>query len=292
MPETRSGTAGSTGADGDPMDATLPVARVERVFIEREHHVRTFLGDRDEDKVLSFEADVRRAWRRLPVNDKEACRDVILDHIGPAVRLELGCLDPSEQDDPEELLRLIVSTYGESRSPHQLLRVLLDDHQQPGEDIRSFSHRLKADFDRLVRRQAQLGLAEEEDSTLRDQFVLGTRDVQLRRILREQVREKGDITFRMLRDTAVSYADDTFGVTTAAAVSVNSELLDAIKLLTTQNQQMQQRLESFEEKLAKMSSAQGQQSPQPPRHQDPPRRPPPRPAHRPSQHPGNGSNQW
>ena len=286
MRETRSGTAGSTEADGDQMDATLPAARVERVYIEREHRVRTFLGDRDEDKVLSFEADVRRAWRRLPVNDKEACRDVILDHIGPAVRLELGCLDPSKQDDPEELLRLIVSTYGESRSPHQLLRVLLDANQQPGEDVRSFSQRLKANFDKLVRRQAQLGLAEEEDSTLRDQFVLGTRDVELRRILRERVREKGDVTFRMLREAAVAYADDTIGVTTAAAVSASSELLDAIKLLTTQNQRMQQRLESLEEKLAQMSSSQGQQSPQQPLS------PPPRPAHRPLQHPGNGSNQW
>ena len=163
-------------------------------------------------------------------------------------------MDPSEQEDPEKLLQLIISTYGESRSPHQLLRVLLDAHQQPGEDVRSFSHRLKSDYDRLVRRQKQLGVYEENDSTLREQFVLGTRDVQLRRILREKVREKDDITFRTLRDTAVSYADDTCGMATAAAVvSTNSELLDALKLLTTQNQQMQQQLESYEEQLARMS---------------------------------------
>ena len=279
MPDLRSGNAGaSTGAgeDGEQTTATQPATRVERVYVEREHRVRTFLGDRDEDKVQSFEADVRRAWRRLPADDPESKKDVILDNIGPAVRLELGCLDPADQEDPEKLLQLIVTTYGESRSPHQLLRVLLDAHQQPAEDIRSFSHRLKSDFDRLVRRQKQLGVAEEKDSTLREQFVLGTRDVQLRRILRENVRGDADITFRTLRDTAVSYSDDTCGMATAAAaVSANSELLDALKLLTTQNQMMQQRLESFEEQLSRMSAerppARGTE-PQFHRRQDQPRR--------------------
>ena len=59
------------------------------------------------------------------------------------------------------------------------------------------------DFDRLVRRQKHLGFVVEKDPTLQDQFVLGTRDVQFQWFLRERVRAKGDITFRMLRDITV-----------------------------------------------------------------------------------------
>ena len=235
-----------------PDNGEMVPTRVERVYIEREPRIRPFLGDRDEEKVTAFVTEVKRSWRRIPETDVDARFDIIRDNLGPDVLVELDCQDPTDQSTPEKLLKLIIKVYGETRSPHQLLRVLLEQHQTPGEDIRAFSHRLKLDFDRLVRRQVQLELPEESDNTIREQFVLGVRDVHLRRVLREKIRSTPLTTFRALRDIAVSYADDTCGVTTAAAaaVSANSELLEAMKLLTTQNQLMQQRLEQFEEKLS------------------------------------------
>ena len=258
-----------TTSSGSTTSETRPARGPERVFIEREVKIRTFLGDRNADRVLGFEEDVRRAWRSISEADLARRLDVILDHVGPSVHLELSCHDAAIQKDPESLLQLIVKVFGESRSPHQLLRVLLDLHQQ-SDDVRSFSHLLKQSFDRLVARQKQLSMPAEPDTTLREQFVLGLRDVDLRRKLKEKVRQTPTVSFIALRDLALDYIEDTEGVSVSAApvvadptpspmtqlleqlVASNNQLMEANRQLMASHEEIQRKLSGFELSQARL----------------------------------------
>ena len=187
------------------------------IYIEKECRIRPFFGER----VLEFEEEIRRAWKGLG-EDNVRKLDVITSNLSPAVKVELSCHDQTAQTDPEQLLKLVISIYGESRSSLQLLNSLLQQQQQPGEDVRSFSHRLKTQFDALVRRQEQLEEAVQPESTLRDQFMLGLRDVGLRRLLRQTLKTNKTASFQAIRAAALDYVlegDDACLATAAATQS-------------------------------------------------------------------------
>ena len=55
---------------------------------------------------------------------KEQQVKVITSNVGPEVENEISCLAPAVREDPEQLLRAILSAFGESRSPATLLQML------------------------------------------------------------------------------------------------------------------------------------------------------------------------
>lgn len=253
------GTTGNGDETEEPRRDETPSPVIERVYIQRDVKVRTFLGDHSLDRVQGFEEDVRRAWKSIPKEDEVRRLDVILDHIGPSVALELSCQDPASQKDPEELIKLILKIYGESRSPHQLLKVLLDIHQQ-SDDVRTFSQLLKQSYDQLVRRQAQLKLSTEPDKTLREQFVLGIRDLDLKRRLKEKVRQDSNVSFLTLRDLALDYIEDTEGVSVSSAPVVAapdlSKISEQLQQLMTQNEQLMTQNEELRKRVANIEENQ------------------------------------
>ena len=187
------------------------------IYIEKESRIRPFYGER----VLEFEEDVRRAWKSLG-DDNARKLDVITSNLSPAVKVELSCHDQTSQTDPEELLKLVISIYGESRSSLQLLNALLQQQQQTGEDVRSFSQRLKTQFDALVRRQEQLKEATQPETTLRDQFILGLKDVGLRRLLRQTLKTNKAASFQVIRAAALDYVLEGDDACLAAAAATQS----------------------------------------------------------------------
>ena len=192
----------------------------EKVYIEREPQVRCFLGDRDPERVLAFESEVKRAWKFISEDDETRRLDIILSHIGPAVRVELSCRDPESQETASKLLDLIVKVYGESRSSLELLQVLLQQ-KQASDDLRTYSHRLKRLFDALTRLQLELGEVVQPETTLRDQFIVGLTDLYLKRELKEKVKLLRNLSFAAIRETALEYAQDMGDSSFAAAATVN-----------------------------------------------------------------------
>ena len=63
-----------------------------------------------------------------------------------------------ESDDPVVVLNGIVKVFGERRSPVQLRDVLQGVRQYHGEQVRLYSHRVKAAFTALTARQKVLGV--------------------------------------------------------------------------------------------------------------------------------------
>ena len=176
--------------------------------MDRVPSVRYFPGGYDGDdplRVLEFAEEVRTAWHVVG-EDSARRRRLVLENVGPIVKLELSCRDHIAQETPEQLLDLIVQSFGETRSPLQLLQVVLEQRQSTGK-VLDFSHRLKHHFDNLIRRQVQLKQKPMEAYWVRDMFIQGLRDVELRRHLRLMVVGNPDITFFVIREAALFYLD-------------------------------------------------------------------------------------
>ena len=176
---------------------------MEHVVYIEVPRVSCFTGCDGPHHALEFEEQVRRAWTVIGTNPTLR-RQLILSNVGPVVRDELRCQDPDAQKTPEELLELILEVFGETRSPIQLLQVLLEQRQSKGE-FRAFSIRLRQHYDALIRRQRQLKQAPLEEFWVRDMLVQGSSDVDLRRHLQERIRVSPDMSFYAVRQVALDY---------------------------------------------------------------------------------------
>ena len=195
-------------APQQPMAAPQqPMAAPQLVYLARQVDVSTFYGD-DPAHADAFAEDVERAWDAQPTLSQRRKRDIILTNVGPIVRAEIACLDKAVQDDPVKLLKTITQIFGEQRSTSALLQELLSTKQWSGETCRRYSHRCKAAFDALIKRQK----ATEEDRTperiLRDHFINGLADETLKRYLREKLHGDKNIGFHGIRDVAIRWSGD------------------------------------------------------------------------------------
>ena len=190
------------------------------VVLAREVPIRRFHGyGEDSHRATEFKADIERAWNAQPGLSSQRKLDILLQNIGPIVRDELQCQTAAVQDDPAESLKVIVSVFGERRTPAQLHDALRQTRQLPGETVRLFSHRARSAFSALVGRQETLGIAKEDESTLRDHFVSAVNDPMLSRYLAESVAAQPDVKFLAIREVAMRWARDEATVSSSASSS-------------------------------------------------------------------------
>ena len=187
------------------------------VVLAREVPIRRFHGyGEDSHRAVEFKADIERAWNAQPGLSDQRKLDLLLQNVGPIVRDELQCQTAAIQEDPAESLKVIVSVFGERRTPAQLHDALRQTRLLPGETVRLFSHRARSAFSSLVGRQETLGMAEEQETTLRDHFISAVGDPMLSRYLSETVASQPDVKFLAIREVAMRWARDE---TTASSVA-------------------------------------------------------------------------
>lgn len=174
------------------------------VVIPRERTVSKFSGS----GVNQFVEEIRSLWDNRTSSSTKDKLESIFSNIDSEVRSEIRCHPKSVQDDPEKLLTVLLDIYGERRGVSELIGVFYQVHQQNGEAVRSFSHRLKRAFDQLQVRQRQMESRPLEESVLRDQFVSQLRSSLHRRQLKEIVFEKKDVSFFDVRDVAIRWSEE------------------------------------------------------------------------------------
>ena len=248
----------STSDSGDDHAAAV-THDVRTLLVETPKTVRFFAGDGDPSRAQDFCEQVRRAWSSLPTNASNARKlDIIYENIGPAVRSELRCADVSAMDNPEEVLKVILSVFGERRSPFQLQQLLSHQKQLNGESVREYSNRLMGHFTALQNRQRTLNMPLQSEDFLLQTFLLTLSDVSLTRMLRREVKDNPGLTFRDVRKIAIEYLDDGLTarpeadpaiVSAVAAAQAETQMLR--ELLAQQTKMM----EGMMEKLNALSTA-------------------------------------
>lgn len=194
------------------------------VILQREVKISKLMGFEEEpEKVDTFVKEVRRAWELTPGLTEARRLDLVKDNVGPIVRDEITCMDADLT--AEQVLDELRSVFGEKRSPFQLRDVLRATRQLQGEQVRRFSHRVKAAHTALVARQKALGVTQDNEDTLVEQLIDGIHCPMLSRYLQEQQMVIGS-KFRELREIAIRWSRDELP---SSSVSVNLQSVTSQK---------------------------------------------------------------
>ena len=199
--------------------AKTPLASPAYVVMAPETPIRRFYGDGDASLASMFEEEVRRAWAARPHLSAAGRMDLLRVHLGPAVKAEL-MWHAEVGEDPEAALATILRIYGERRTPAQLLQVLYQTVQLPGETVRRFSHRLQEAYNSLIGRQKMLGEAPYQIKLAQDHFISSLRDPVLVSTLNEKVHASPGLTFGEIREAAIRWSrEDSYPPAMTATVS-------------------------------------------------------------------------
>ena len=151
---------------------------------------------------------MRAIWKSRRDLGLEERRELLWSYLGEGVRAELWCHEADTQGDPENILALLHTIYGEKRSCAQLMGILHQVVQTPNEPVRTYSHRLQSAFRALIARQKELNVSETDASFLRDYFAENLYDPQVKRQIQELLFRDQQVTFLTLRDAAIRWAGD------------------------------------------------------------------------------------
>ena len=168
-----------------------------------------------------------------------------------------------------------------------LQRLFFSNKQRRGEDIRTYSHRIKAAFDAVVKKQQDTSATVSQPCELRDTFLENIRDRQMKRQLRQMLSNSPNSSFNELRIQAMRWEEEdseeeeekpirqvSASPATDTTANAIKALTDQMSKLTTLVQDQQHQLEQVRSRgTLAPSMGQQQQSDRrrgPPRHNIPP----------------------
>ena len=223
------------------------------LYAPRETVIRTFHGEGGARETDSFISEVRGEWVSRHYESDRERRQLLWSLLGEGVRRELHVASDGDTSDPERLLRLLKSSFGEQRSATSLGEIFLNMRQGPGEFVKAYSTRLREAFDALTSRQQELGEQVSEVSMLNRKFAETLHDPFVRRCVSEHLTKTPATPFSEIRMVAENIAGYGVG---AGVSQVSVTQTDMMATLL-------KKIESLEAQLAEVTIQQPQQNQQP-----------------------------
>ena len=209
------------------------------------------------DGSTSVEDWIEEAESALDANnlkDTKAANFIVAALSGQA-RDEIRGHEKATRDDPSLIFTALRSVFGETKTLSQLRQLIYSRRQEQHESLLDFAHALTALVDRLSRKGGCKPA--EKGVILRDQFIEGVLDTQLRWELTKKVEASSDFSFIKARELAQQWVSLTGKTDTrkkkeasahvssielsseaASAGASQSDMLQQLVKLTEQNQQL------------------------------------------------------
>lgn len=130
----------------------------------------------------------------------------VLNSLEGEAKREVRAAPEAVRATTQAIFEFLSGQYGDSTPVAVLRTQFFNCKQGPGQTLRAFALRLREQFSRLKSREHH-GLGEEE-TLLRDQFLLGLREGPIRQSLRVQLRRDAALTFEDLRREALALEQD------------------------------------------------------------------------------------
>lgn len=140
------------------------------------------------------------------LSDQQQVQFVLGSLEGEAKREVLATPEAS-RNTAGKIFELLKELYGDRTSVAALRAQFFNCKQGPKQPLRSFSLQVRELFNRLKRREDS-GLPADDDKLLRDQFILGLRDGQLKQTLKLQLRGNAALKFEDIQKEALALEMD------------------------------------------------------------------------------------
>lgn len=145
----------------------------------------------------------------------------VLNSLEGEARREVQAAPEATRITVQAIFDFLTGQYGDTTPVAVLRTQFFNCRQGPRQTIRPFTLQLREQFTRLRGRQDH-GLGDEE-TLLRDQFLLGLREGPVRQSLRVQLRRTPDLTFEELRQEALALErDHTEGMDPPSCLAANA----------------------------------------------------------------------
>ena len=253
-----SGPGSPAGSQRSLPNDPSPIERV--LYIPRERKCPFFRGTSG-IPVEDWVEEMRATLRIRHMKSVEQAY-FIYDHLEGEAKDEIRYRPRAEREDPEKILTILLDLYGCSESYVSLQQCFFSQKQQEGESLQEFSHALYCLMEK-VERCAPSGLPG-APTLLRDQFVEHVHDANLRRELKQMVRQHPGYTLLDIRAEAIrweregrpdesrarSYSVPSFSAmqcseARAATCSSNTEMTELKHMLQKQQEQLNQLTEGL-----------------------------------------------
>jgi hypothetical protein len=184
-----------------------PTAAKQKItYFPRERKVRRFSAAADSDITAEeFVNEIRGIFDAREFSEPERL-DFIVSNIHGLAKDEVEFHRSTGQLSSGQVLDLLLSAFGETRTVTQLQQAFFDLRQKEAETLRNFSHGISA----LMRKVVEKGMKfSSPDVMCRDQFCENVRDSGLRRELKRYVRDHPSVTFVEVRDEAIRWGEES-----------------------------------------------------------------------------------
>lgn len=237
----------------DLEDAAVPISSPaspqSTVYVSRDRRLPKLKGTasgKDDPDVDEWVADMRAALKSRPMPKREAA-EYVFEHLSGEARLEARGRPAEVREDPDKLLGVIQTVFGDRRALPNLFERFYKREQGPKESLLEYSIVLVSAWGKI---EAQLdptnATPQTKDRTLKDRLTEGVHDRHLQRELRRLNLEEPGLTFWEFRERGLKWLGTPGGTQLQAATReaaaqpvVDKTAREILELLKKQQAEME-----------------------------------------------------
>ena len=222
------------------------------VFIQRDRKCPDFSGSQSQGEMCIEEwiAALKSHFVVCKIPDEDKV-ELVKQHLKGEAKVTLKLMVEDETTDIANVLKILREVYGDKAPVGIRLREFYDRKQMAGERIRAYGYDLQEKLRRLKRRDSKC--ISDPDSMLKEQFVLGLRDDNLRREMKRQAKEQPTQIFNLLMQAAIDWSEEE---ETSQATRDKSHTRGAVSSVVTEETPPALSLQVLHESIQKLAARQ------------------------------------
>ena len=189
--------------------AKLAVPKVETktVYISKERKLQKFSGRPVKDTDPSVEEWIEDVTYHIKnISTKEAQIEFLVDHLQGQARDEIRTRSETERNTPDKILTILQDLFQDADSIAQIQQQFYQRDQKPGESLQQYSLVLLKLVDRMMKKG--VGVIGNRELMLKERFIDGVTDKQLRREMRRFSIEHAASNFQDFRTVVFKWVQD------------------------------------------------------------------------------------
>ena len=237
------------------------------VYISKDRKLDKFSGRKTKDGSLSVDEwidDASYHLRNLP--GAEAQVEFLLDHLQGQARDEIRVLPQSERKSPDRIFGRLRVIFQDEDTVAQIQQAFYQRSQKKDESLQQYSLQLLKIMDRLCKKQKEV--VGNRELMLKERFIDGVLDPQLKREMRRFAMDHPEISFQEFRTVVMKWCEDEKRVyTLPQEVEVNAVTkepeIDVVSILKSQQDllaKQQQQLDLLTSMMERSASGVQQQA--------------------------------
>lgn len=187
--------------------ANFKTSETKTVFINKDRKLQKFSGRPTKETDLQIEDWIEDAgyhMRSMP--GKAVQLEFLFDHLQGQARDEVRVLPEKDRNTPDKIFDILRILFQDEDTVAQIQQSFYQRVQRAGESLQQYSLVLMKIIDRLIKKQK--GAIGDKELMLKERFIDGVKDLQLKREMRRFAMDHPSATFNEFRGVVLKWCED------------------------------------------------------------------------------------